>query len=391
MKQNDTTRVLHVTSHNEECGIARYQEQFIDGMRSDSTIKNSYFNHSPYETRFMSKQQYNKVLDDFRVQVLNNDLIHIQHELAFYKHRELKSMVKISHKFHKKVMITIHTALDVEYKRAHLKGYGFRSVLSYIKQLRIQKGFERMHLNPIKKADLIIVHNKATKQSLINHGFKKPKIKTIRMPIPTLSIKGSSTHIKKSLGYKKKDIIFCTVGFISRTKGVDQAVKALLLLPENYKLAIIGGLHPRGQDAQYLKEIEEFIKENNLESRVYISGYIKDDQKLNMYIRECDICVYPYDAEYYSYVSSAALSNAIANHKPVIAYPTPTFKEINSKSEEVVVFCQSPSVSELANKIRSLNIKKQTDISTEYAEKYNYTKEALKFASIYHKLLNKNI
>ena len=387
---NKFIKVLHVTSHNEECGIARYQEQFISGMVSAKDVHNVFFDHSPYETRFMSRLQYDNVLADFRVQVTYCDILHIQHELAFYKHRELGSMIRIARKLDKRVIVTIHTALDVEYKIAKFDSFKPEEIISYLKQLRRQKMFERIHLNPIKKADLLIVHNNATKDSLIKHGFNASKIKVIRMPIPDLESKTKSNEISKSLRARKGDIIYCTVGFISRNKGVDQAVKALLYLPKNYKLAIIGGLHPRGQDEDYLIEINKFIGANKLQHRVFITGYINEDSKLNALIDECNICVYPYDSKYYSYVSSAALSNAIANRKPVVAYPTSTFKELN-KEEQVIVFCKSPNAVELAKEIEGLDINKQARISSEYADKHNYIKESLKFADLYRQLLNGNV
>ena len=62
--------------------------------------------------------------------------------------------------------------------------------------------------------------------------------------------------------------------------------------------------------------------------RVYITGYVKGDDTLNAMIRECDVCVYPYDRVYYSNVSSGSLNLSFANGRPLIAYPTATFKEM---------------------------------------------------------------
>ena len=79
--------VLHVTSHNEVCGIANYQQQFVDGMKHAQDINNIFFGFSPYQTRFMNKKQYQNVLNEFAKDIKNVDIIHIQHELSFYKHR----------------------------------------------------------------------------------------------------------------------------------------------------------------------------------------------------------------------------------------------------------------------------------------------------------------
>jgi len=387
---NNKIRVLHLTTHDEICGIAKYQEQFIEDMKHEEDIENIIFDLSPNQTRFMTKQQYAPVVKHFESMLKEANILHIQHELAFYKHRELSTVVGLAHALKKPVIVTIHTALDVEYKKARLQGHLPKYFISYLRQLKLQKKFESIHLNPLKKADLVIVHNKTTKDSLVVHGFDAAKIKVITMPIPKINFAQKSHKIKQEMNIKENDVLVCTVGFISKTKGTDQAIKALRLLPQNFKLVIIGGTHPDSRDTAFLDSITDYIIDNNLVDRVYITGYIEDDNELNAMIRECDICVYPYDAGYYSYVSSAALSNALANHKAVITYPTPTFYEINN-NEEIIKFCKTPNYYELAREIKRLDIKKYSQLASKYANKYTYDKEAIKFADIYRQVLKNKL
>lgn len=383
---NKTIKILHVTSHNEICGIAKYQEQFVDGMKLAKDISHKFFKASPYQTRFMNSKQYSKVLEDFNKEIIDVDIIHIQHELAFYKHSELKKMIKISRKSNKKVIVTIHTAFDVAYNKASLNIFNPRKFIDYLKTLRNQKKFEKIHIKPLKKANLLIVHNKSTKQSLLNIGFKSSNIKIIRMPVPTVNFKLKTNIVKDNLNFMKGDVIFCMVGFISPNKGLDQAIKALMYLPSNFKLAIIGGLHPMGRDEAYLDELTDFIAFHNLKSRVYISGYIEDDDNMNAMIRECNICIYPYKSNYYSYVSSAAVGNALANHMPIIAYPTSTFLDLNDE-KKIIIFCDSSNYYELARNLKTVNIEKQSELSKNYATNYSYDKEAIRFADIYRNLI----
>lgn len=378
-------RVLHLTTHNEECGIARYQEQFIAGMHDAKDIDNVFFDVSPNVSRFMSPQEYATVLNKFEAQLRDFDILHIQHELSFYKHKELESVIGLARRMGKKVIVTIHTALDVEYKRARLKGLNMHGLRAYAAAVKAQKNFERVHIIPLKQADLIVVHNNATRQSLIDLGFKPDCLQQIRMPVPKLSFTNKTDAIKRGLKKKRGDIILCTVGFITRSKGIDQAVRALTELPDNYKLAIIGGLHPKGGDAAYLQEINDYIKEHRLSSRVYITGFIDDDDRHNALIRECDICVYPYDAHYYSYVSSAALSNALANHRAVVAYKTLSLLELNSEID-LITFCEKPDYRELAEAIRTIDVAAKQRLAKNYAERYAYDKEAARFADIYRRL-----
>jgi glycosyltransferase involved in cell wall biosynthesis len=333
----------------------------------------------------MSSAEYEDVLVSFRNQLEKCDILHIQHELSFYKHKELDSVTKIAREIKKPVIVTVHTALDVEYNPPTLKTILNNGLRDFLARKKLQRNFEKIHIDPLKRADLIVVHNEVTKKSFISLGFDSHRLIRIRIPVPEISFKKTSNTIKQAVKYKKGDVLLCTVGFISRSKGVDQAVKALPLLPSNYKLAIIGGLHPYGGDQDYLEDISKYIKQNKLEGRVHITGYIEDDDLMNALIRECDICVYPYDASYYSYVTSAALNTALANHRAVVAYRTPTFEELNSE-EEIIKFCDSPNEESLAQRLESIDTKTQSNRAAWYAKEFSYKNEAEKFADIYRRI-----
>jgi len=384
---NSKIRVLHLTTHDEVCGIAKYQEQFINGMKSEKDIENVVFDVSPNKTRFMTHEEYKPILKHFTSMMEKADILHIQHELSFYKHTELSNVMQIAHKMHKPVIITIHTALTVEYKQAKLLGYLPKYFVQYLRELKWQKNFEKVHLNPLKQADLILVHNNATRISLESIGINANTIKTIHHPVPNPTSRTNNKYLTNKMNIKNGDITLSTIGFISKTKGIDQAIKTLRYLPGNYKLAIIGGPHPDSQDKGYLDKLADYIVDNNLKERVYITGYIEDDNELNSLISECNICVYPYDSNYYLYVSSGALSLGLANHKAVITYPISTFDEINDENE-VIKVTKSPNYYELAKEIRQLDIKKYSLLSKDYANKYTYNKEAAKMAEIYRKMTN---
>jgi glycosyltransferase involved in cell wall biosynthesis len=279
----------------------------------------------------------------------------------------------------------VHTAPDVLYEKPRLKGLGPRTLLHYSRLKKHAKYFLDKHLEPIANSDLVIVHNDVTKDSLVRHGVEVSKIRVIRHPVPSVSFAEKSDEISRNLHVQKGDVVFCTVGFLTRTKGILHAVKALSFLPENYKLAIIGGMHPDSADTSFYDEVTDAIKDSGLLERAYITGYVEEDSRLNALIRECDICIYPYDKNYYSYVSSGSLNTAIANHKPVISYPTAAFLETNSEIP-VITFCKSGNYYELAREIHNIDIKKAEKLSAEYAEMYGWNKEAAKFAGFYRQL-----
>ena len=176
------------------------------------------------------------------------------------------------------------------------------------------------------------------------------------------------------------------VGFVAKVKGVDHAVRALSFLPANYKLAIIGGIHPESTDMEYLDYVCDMVVRHGLQDRVYITGFVPENDELNALIRECDVCVYPYEQHYYAGVSSAALADAFANHKPVIAYPTVAFQELNEHNEAMIL-CKSFNYYELARELKAIDIEAAQKASSLFTAGHSYPKVAPKLISAYQNLL----
>ena len=123
-----------------------------------------------------------------------------------------------------------------------------------------------------------------------------------------------------------------------------------------------------GVAKSYFDEVCDLIIKLGLKERVHITGFVDNDMHLNALIRECDVCVYPYDQKYYKYVSSAALNNSIANHKPAIVYPTRPFVEMNQ--DGTIAICKSANYYELARYVVEADYTKLAKASSEYATSF---------------------
>lgn len=379
------TKVLQFSTHNEDCGIAKYQEQFVAEIIHEPDFETDFFEYSPNYIKKLGEKELSKVLKDLERKLLPYNVLHIQHEYSFFNGRELQKVINLAKKLKKKVIVTVHTAPDAQYKHPVLPGIGPTSLRIYARQKVSAKRFRTKYVEPLKKVDLIIVHNNVTKESLIRFGVTADRIRVIRIPVPEASRGSSSNEIKKALNVQPGDTIFSTVGFISEAKGILDAVKALKYLPESYKLAIIGGIHPQGGNEKFLDKVTDLVNELGYKERVYITGFVESDENLNSLIRECDICIYPFDRKYYSYVSSASLNNAIANHKPIIAYRTRPFEEVNQEIP-LIEFAKSSNYYELARAIKGINIDEASKLSKQYADKHSYSKEAKQFYNIYREV-----
>ena len=382
-------RVLNFTSYKEDCGIAKYQEQFIQGMEGEKDIKHTVFSVSPYKLRRMKpevkKQTINDLLDDLK----SSDILHIQHEFGFFAGEELGLMVNGAKKLGKKVVITMHTSPTYAYKLVERKGISLRAVYHYVRESSAKREFMRTRFEPVKQADMIIVHNKATKKDLEKYGVALDKIKIIRHPVPLVSDARTSTELSDNLHRTEGDIIIASIGFPSMNKGAIDTIRALTFLPKNYKLAIVGGVHPSGENEGLIDEICSLAYYLEVSDRLYITGLVKDDDEFNAIIRDADICVFPYVKKYYDHVSSGALNSGIANHKPVVAYPTQSFIEMNEDGVNVVQLTKSFNYYELARSLKNLDYvaaKKATDI---YLKQYAWPKEASRFAGIYRQIISR--
>lgn len=378
-------RILHLSTHNEDCGIGKYQEMFLEAMQSDEDVYNKFFEISPNQIKVMAKQDYLKAFALLKKELASFDILHIQHEYSFYWNDELQRSIDIAKSLNKKVIVTIHTSANVAHKKTRLTGLGPRSFAVYARSKVSEKRFFKRFIYPLKRADMIIVHNEVTKKSLSDRGIPENIIRKIIIPVPEVSREIESEEIKKNLNVSKGDIVYATIGFLHRFKGIKEAVKALQYLPSNYKLAIIGGLHPGTDDIAIYDKVSDLIAELGLKQRVYITGYIEDDDTMNALIRECDVCVYPYDKEYYSNVSSAALNNALANYVSVVAYPTASFMEIN-EVKETICLTQSFAYYELARTIAKIDTNDYCERSRLFAQDYSYSIVSKKLISIYDEL-----
>ncbi len=180
-----------------------------------------------------------------------------------------------------------------------------------------------------------------------------------------------SNVIRRALNAVDGDVIMCTVGFIHRLKGIDAAIKALPYLPDNYKLAIIGGTNPSSPDADAYDLYADLIRDLGLMDRVFITGYVGSDDELNSLVRECQIAVFPYNNQYYSQVSSAALNIALANGMTTVAYPIATFRELNAVAN-CLELTSSFNYYELARTVRSASPEWPNKSALQYAATYSY-------------------
>ena len=376
-------KILHFSTHNEDCGVGKYQEQFLESMQSLNEVENKFFEYSPNQMKTMSKDELNEVIEKLSHEIKNYDILHVQHEFAFYPGEQFARVCETAKHHNKKLIITYHTSPDWVIRKLGLGGLGPRSVMHFLRSRRYYRRMLKNHIAPAYSANAVVIHNRFSEKALIDLSIDKDKICRLQMPVPvTKQYKDESTEFGEAFQKQPGDIIFCTVGFLHRYKGLFDAVKSLKFLPDNYKLGIIGGDNPASAEDKIYNQLTDLIIRLDLANRIYITGFVKDDDSLNKLIRECDLCIYPYDKHYYSRVSSAALNLAFANQMPVVAYPVETFIEIANESKAILL-TNGFSYYELARSIKNANPHVLRERSAKYAKDASYPVIAKDLVKIY--------
>jgi glycosyltransferase involved in cell wall biosynthesis len=386
-----TIKILHFSSRYEECGVAKYLGHYIKGMEDVPHIVNDYFDVSPYQTHDMGPADLEKMAADLRKKLKEGayDVLHVQHEFAMYAHDSFLRVVQAGKRAGVKVVLTVHTSPALAQQRPRLKGLGPRSIMKLLREKRHFNHFVETNIVPFRMADKLLIHNEPTARSLMNYGVPAERIQKILHPVQEYPQPPESHRIAEALNKKPGDVIYCTIGFFHRYKGIIEAVKALKFLPPNYKLAILGGMKADSDDVAFYDKVCDMIDMLGLHDRVYIAGYIPTDDELNAVIRECDVCVYPYNGVYYGQVSSGSINLAFANGRPAIAYPTTSIKELAAEADGAVVLCETFAYYELARELKRIDLGKQVELSKAFAKKMAWSKVSADLVSVYEAVVQK--
>lgn len=379
-------RILHFSSHYEECGVSTYMEAYFDSMADSTDVENVFFGVSPYETRPMSFNQLTPVLERLKNELKDYDALHIQHEFGLYWHDQFKRIVEAGNEAGKKVIVTFHLAPDIAIKPVAIGGISPRNLVKYVRKRLHNKRMKAYHTTPLQLADLVIVHTKIAEENLVRFGVDPASIKIIPHPVykPT-TVK--TTEIAENLKQNDNDIVYCVSGFIHKHKGAIAAVRALKYLPDNYKLALIGGVKADSAQVNYEDMVTTLADTLGVRDRLYITGYVKDHERLKALIAECDIATFPYDRLFYAKQSTGSINLAFSSHRPVIAYPTEVIKEVADAADGAIVLCETFAYYELARELKRIDTAKQGKLSAAYAEDNDWPKAAKKLIELYHQVV----
>ncbi|SFR42898.1 hypothetical protein SAMN04488005_1836 [Yoonia tamlensis] len=413
-------RLAIVSTFNDQCGIAGYTRALLTQLHNAFEIEvfdldQSLMRATQGNLLTAADAQIKSFCDAFA----GFDAVNIQLEYG-----TLGSMPSdISRRFKALVdaapalSVTFHTILpNQEFPKDKFREQFFRvqiwncyaTTSRYLAAKRFRKQiYDTLLLAQTRKPVSIIVHTpRDAKAMRIAEGFKTvydhPLAFLTPEKIAALTALDGPNALASLPGRQRERVVVGVFGFLSSYKGIQTVIRSLRHLPDNFELAIFGGLHPgeirpseHGGPAEthpYLQSLleeakidetiaqavagdgktpkpatslQEFVKSpQNLRDRVHFMGVL-DDDRLAAAMGAVDVVVLPYFET--GQASSGPMSIATEMGARVIASRIQAFMQFEKYKPGRVTFFDAGNYLELAQRIESVARTPKQD----YADTYN--------------------
>lgn len=287
-----------IVSIGDKCGISEHTKYFLDELKCNIKL------YSPNDPVL-----FENIMKD------NVTVVHIQHEFQFFDNDRLINLVKNLKNEGVKTVLDMHTAITTPFT--------------------VTIG---------KLVDKIIVHNPLAKENSVYNQ------KTIMVPLAT----PTPENLDKQQLREKYSIdgnpVIASFGFINRKKGLTETLNAVVQLQNEFPqicFLLVGSLHPKNQDHDYLNHLHNHAKD------LGINAVWKEEFYPIGIVHQLLSCA---DLNVLFYKNVPVLSGSgparicLASHRPLIVSDIPTFAEF----QDAVVRVPEGNVPDLADAIRQL-------------------------------------
>lgn len=371
-----------VSSYGRPCGIAQYVEHLepalkgLEGWEIEvAALPVDVLRSSEKHARRSAAIEIDAIADSLR----HADVVNIQFEPGllgvdpFSIKRRLKKLIDAS----RKVILTYHT---VPFNQGGLSGSGLGLLKNYVRAYRANYVFSylfrEVRANPEKF--ITIVHTKRERRAFELMGVAPASIYDHPLSFigeqerQSISKAHEKQRLLDDLGLCESDKLLGVFGFLSPYKGIEVAIKATKLLPDEYKLLIFGAVHPEAlpfgkPSVPYIEELTELVsptkpEESRFEGfeRVFFCG-APDNADFHRRMAGCDFLLLPY-AEV-GQTSSGPASMALDIDANLYVTGNKCFKELNRYARGALTFFDVGNHVELAQKI----LRTPSDESKRYA------------------------
>jgi glycosyltransferase involved in cell wall biosynthesis len=349
---SQVVRILALSTHQEKCGIATYNDALMGALREQGHEVDVMPIVSAI-TRTKTKGDMLTHFDEVPARARNYDAVILQHEYGLFGGRHssgfaqkvFSRVIDRLAQLGKPVAIVFHSEPKTSTRLLSKKRYYWARIRRAINE---------------SPSVFAVVHGETADRQYREAGLLAGSIWATKHPVPP----------PEPLPLQQdRDATTLTIfGFVAKYKGYAEAVKALDLLPENFRLVIAGGVHPGNTEDDTYEQIEALAH-----PRVEITGWLESPDVKRIMVRT-DIVLAPYHEN--GPAGSGAVTWAITYGRPVIGTHTVTFEDIQ-KEAGCFVLVPPRDAAALAGAIKDLaeNGSRRDDLVSrgfDYARKYSW-------------------
>ncbi|EKF16906.1 glycosyltransferase [Nitratireductor pacificus] len=301
-------KILTLSTSGERCGIAAYNTELAEAMRSDGLTVDIHPIDST-AVRTLPERELSAYFKPFLARLEAYDALIIQHEYGLFGAQH--SLVAAQRVF-ARVLAAVAASGKPTVVVFHAEPRTSTRLLSR-KRMYWERTRRLINANPQIS---ILVHGDEALAQYVDAGLKRASLWTTRHPLQT---------IRPVAPARSNGTVTLTIfGFVATYKGYDEAVAALALLPERFRLLVAGGAHPGNVGDDTLARL---MAAND--PRIEVTGWI-DEQDVGAVMARTDIVLAPYHPD--GPPGSGAITWAIRHGRPVIASETISFREIQREA-----------------------------------------------------------
>jgi len=187
--------------------------------------------------------------------------------------------------------------------------------------------------------------------------------------------------------FPEGSVVLTVFGFIDRRKDYIGVLRALLEMPERYRLLVAGGSH--GEESASSSsphgEMTAFIRANRLEERVRITGYCPDSLIPGI-MGATDIVIAPFIRDH----SSGSINMGIAYSRSVVAYRTKLTEEMNRNGAGLLLVQGRADLPDMLRRLETDAPLRDTAIrrGREYRDRHDFSAAARRFVRWYEEMFS---
>lgn len=307
--------VSMVTPWKQECGNAEYAERLCVALKRFSNVTpfdlRNFSEDFELRSRIGVRNYFRQLVEDINSQ--EADIVHLQHEYCFFGRSIQRSnceFLRFTQRVKQPIVVTLHTWLESSVNPVRKLKSFLKNPVSCFREMVQRKDYYKALCN----CKGIVVHSHETYTQLVSTYPKlRNRVRIIQIPISPVDSGAKASTIQKGKG----DIWMLLPGFVSPYKGHSDAIKVLEHLPENFKLVIAGGRHPKDRGAsRYWMELLQAVETQGLQKRVIFTGFLATGSEQASVLKQADLFMLPYKEVGQS--GSAVLADALAYDRPVV-------------------------------------------------------------------------